>query len=299
MKSSTFSFRAWPLVFALAAAAAAPACGDAEEASTSTGTGGDNNNGGTTGEGLPCDVAQVLASKCWSCHGAKPAGGAPMGLVSYDQLVKPSITDPNTTNVALCVIRMKAMNMPPAGGATAEEIGVLEAWIAAGTPKGTCGTTTDPFGGAVVCTSGKTWVYGEDVSDPMRLQMHPGGACITCHSKQPPPDVPAPLAIGGTVYPTGHEPDECYGIDGTVMTDVKVHIEDSAGNVYDLPVNATGNFLFFEGDGPFVPPYTAKVVSSKGERAMGAPQTSGDCNSCHTVDGNGAGSMAPGRIVMP
>ena len=112
MKSSTFSIRAaWPLALALAAAAA-PACGDGEEASTSTGSGG-NNNGGTTGEGLPCDVADVLASKCWSCHGAKPAGGAPMSLAGYDQLVAASITDPNSSNAALSVARMQAMNMPP------------------------------------------------------------------------------------------------------------------------------------------------------------------------------------------
>lgn len=226
-----------------------------------------------------------------------------MSLTSYDDLVAPSKSDKTKTNVVLAVERMKSTMapMPPGGGATMQEIAVLEAWIAAGTPKGDCkgGMIGDPFGGGVVCTSGKTWTFGTDVSDQMRPQMHPGQACITCHSMQMPPDVPAPLVVAGTVYPTGHEPNDCYGVDGSSMTDVIVRITDSMSHTYDLPVNATGNFLMFEGDGPFVPPYNAKVISSKGERAMSAKQTSGDCNSCHTEQGGGAGSMAPGRIVVP
>jgi hypothetical protein len=44
------------------------------------------------------------------------------------------------------------------------------------------------------------------------------------------------------------------------------------------------------------------VVSGDKERAMTATQTSGDCNSCHTVAGTNtvAGAdPAPGRIVAP
>jgi mono/diheme cytochrome c family protein len=43
-------------------------------------------------------------------------------------------------------------------------------------------------------------------------------------------------------------------------------------------------------------PYTAKVVQNGKTRAMGAAQTSGDCNACHTPTGaNGA----PGRVTIP
>ena len=43
-------------------------------------------------------------------------------------------------------------------------------------------------------------------------------------------------------------------------------------------------------------PFTAKVTYQGRERAMTAPQTSGDCNGCHTQAGaNGA----PGRITLP
>lgn len=295
-RSGVFSFMA---LFSVGSALLISACGDTGSQS-SGGPGGGNGGGGQTGEGLPCDVAKVLADRCWNCHGATPSGGAPMSLAGYDDMVAPSKGDPTKSNAELSVLRMQGNTMPPGGGSTADEIAALQAWIDAGSPKGSCGTVTDPFGGPSVCTSGKTWTFGEDVTDPMFPQMHPGGACITCHEKQPPPDVPAVLYVAGTVYPTGHEPDECYGIDGTVATDLKVHVEDSAGNIYDLPVNATGNFLLSSDSGlPFVPPYSAKVVSSTGERAMSAKQMSGDCNSCHTETGSGAGSMAPGRIVAP
>lgn len=155
----------------------------------------------------------------------------------------------------------------------------------------------NPFGGASVCTSEQTWTLGEDVSDLMRPQMHPGMACNACHATVAPPDAPPIFIVAGTVYPTGHEPDECYGVDGTAQSDVIVQITDSQGQSYDLPVNATGNFILEAG--AFVLPYTAKVISSKGERAMLTPQTSGDCNTCHTEQGGGAGSAAPGRIVVP
>ena len=297
MKSPKSGILPWAVVFFAGIAGALAACGDVEEQSTTTGGG---TNVIPSGEGLPCDVSQVLADRCWSCHGATPAGGAPMSLSGYDQMTAASKGDPSKSNAELSVVRMQAMNMPPGGGATAAEIAVLQDWITAGSPKGTCGVVTDPFGGPIVCTSGKTWTFGEDVSDAMRPQMHPGGACITCHANEPPPDTPPVFFLAGTVYPTGHEPDECYGIDGTAMSDVKVHVEDSAGNVYDLPVEPTGNFLLSPDQGlPFVPPYSAKVVSANGERVMGAKQMSGDCNACHTAAGNGAGSMAPGRIVAP
>jgi hypothetical protein len=43
-------------------------------------------------------------------------------------------------------------------------------------------------------------------------------------------------------------------------------------------------------------PFTAEVIYQGQSVSMTTPQTSGDCNSCHTESGaNGA----PGRIVVP
>jgi hypothetical protein len=46
------------------------------------------------------------------------------------------------------------------------------------------------------------------------------------------------LQIGGTVYPTGHEPNDCYG-----ATSAAVEVTDANGQVTSLPVNESGNFL--------------------------------------------------------
>lgn len=248
---------------------------------------------------LPCEVAETLAARCWTCHGSPPAGGAPMSLVSRADLTRPSHTDPASTFAERAVIRMRATTapMPPAGPrATEAEIVALEAWIAAGTPAGSC-DARDPFDTPVQCTSMRTWPASADEGP----EMHPGGACITCHSAQR--DGPD-LWLGGTVYPSAHEPDDCLGASGG---DTIVEITDADGRVFELVPNASGNFLLEneeEADddyvAPFTPtfryPYRARVLHDGRERAMATPQTSGDCNSCHTVAGaNGA----PGRILLP
>lgn len=258
-------------------------------------------SGTPVGQGLPCDVISALQNKCFTCHGTTPTPGAPMSLITYENLTAPSKSDPSKTYAEVSIARMKSTTapMPPGGGATPDEISILEAWVAAGMPKESCGTiTTDPFAAGTVCTSSKTWTFGEDVSDPMRLQMYPGQACIACHSMQIPPDVPPVFWVGGTVYPTGHEPDNCYGVDGSAMADIIVRVTDNQMRVYDLPVNATGNFLLLP-EVPFEYPYSATVISSKGERPMVEKQMSGDCNACHTEQGGGNYSKAPGRIVVP
>jgi hypothetical protein len=245
-------------------------------------------------------VVEVLQDRCWACHGTTLAQGVPASLASYADLTAPARSDPTKTMAELSVERMKSTTapMPPGGGATAGEIAAMEAWVAAGAPKGSCdGAGGDPFGGGVVCTSGKTWTFGTDVPDAMKPEMHPGRACNTCHSEQPPGEDPPIFLVAGTVYPTGHEPNDCFGVDGTALADVIVRVTDSQGRVYELPVNASGNFFLEEA--LFTLPYSAAVVSSKGERTMAAKQTSGDCNLCHTEQGAGNGSAAPGRIVAP
>jgi len=145
-------------------------------------------------------------------------------------------------------------------------------------PNGDAGL--DPYGTPVKCSSGSTWSGGEGSPE-----MHPGLACIACHARGEGPR----FAVAGTVFPTAHEPDDCYGASSSVT----VVITDSAGKVLDLTTNGAGNFSY---RGTLSLPYTAKVAVNGQERAMGTAQTTGDCNSCHTVTGaNGA----PGRIMAP
>ncbi|HEU4729065.1 MAG TPA: hypothetical protein VFT22_14270 [Kofleriaceae bacterium] len=231
--------------------------------------------------GLPCDVQALLSDRCQGCHGAQLAGGAPVHLMSYDDLVA---TDPTGVTIAQrCLERMKSTSaqMPPspASAATPDEIAMFEAWISAGAPPGDC-TAGGGFGGPAVCTSGNTWTGGNEES-PL---MHPGRACISCHAGGEGPR----FRIAGTVYPTGHEPDDCFG-----ATSATVEITDATGHVTTLPVNSAGNF-FTQNAIAF--PIQVAVVANGMRRAMAGSPPNGDCNSCHTRDG---ANMAPGRIALP
>jgi hypothetical protein len=119
--------------------------------------------------------------------------------------------------------------------------------------------------------------------------MDPGQACIACHTKS---GGEAPrFALGGTLYPSAHEPDNCNG--GPLTPMARVVITGADGASVTLTPNSAGNFSY---SGAIALPYNAKVTYMGRERAMIAKQTSGDCNSCHTEMG---AMMAPGRIMLP
>jgi mono/diheme cytochrome c family protein len=235
---------------------------------------------------IPCDVNTVLQANCLSCHGSPPAA-APISLASYQDLTASSQTDPTKKVVERAVLRMQGTpsQMPPAPAAlvAATDIQVLQSWITAGTPAGSCTVT-----GTATCQSGKSYSGGGGSA-----YMNPGMACITCHKSNG--DGPV-FQIAGTVFPALHEADKCISAVGTSVT---VVITDAAGTVVTLPVNSSGNFSYggSRRSGALQLPFTAKVVAADGKvRAMSSPQENGDCNSCHTV---GGANGAPGRIMAP
>lgn len=280
------------------------------------GTGGktsSTSSGGATG--LPCEVADVINAQCASCHSDPPTAGAPTPLLSAADLQAPAKTDPSVTMAVQSVKRMSAATapMPPAGGASAADIAAFQKWIDAGYPQGDCGGMSMPdpaFTGPSVCTSGKTWKQGCQGA----MEMDPGMPCVACH-KAPTKfgcgsEGPPIFTAAGTVYPTGHEPDRCDGVNGAAMTDVVVVLTGADGTAHNVHPNSVGNFVYdaacqgqgipgCEYSGPLKMPYTAKVVSSKGERVMSEPQTDGDCNLCHTDAAGGNNSNAAGRVVVP
>ena len=280
---------------------------------SAAGPGGNNNNnngsdgGGNNGSGdLPCDVYMLLQNRCVSCHGSPTVGGAPMSLLSKADLTATSFTDPAKTFVDRSVIRMMDTKSPmppaPASAATAAEIKILTDWIAAGTPAGSCGgggdggvVTSDPLNAAPTCTSGQT----APALEFLKEMMGPGEACISCHQQRH----EGPQLVGGTVYPTGHEPNDCVGGSAGItpsITTAQVILIGSDTNKTQFPmtVNANGNFYLSLRRGATPPkfPYTAKVVWNGKERVMSTAQTNGDCNSCHTAVGL---MMAPGRVTLP
>src|SRR5207253_691976 len=131
-----------------------------------------------------------------------------------------------------------------------------------------------------------TWTGGTRGS----ASMNPGIACISCHAAT---GGEAPLfALAGTVYPTAHEPDLCNGVNG-VAAGAQIVIAGADGHMITVTPNAAGNFAY---QGSVALPFQARVVYMGRERIMSTPQSSGDCNGCHTPSGSNG---APGRILLP
>src|SRR5437763_884098 len=103
-----------------------------------------------------------------------------------------------------------------------------------------------PCAAAPACTSGRTCTKGTHGAP----EMSPGAACVTCHSTMNGPD----RAIAGTVYPSGHEPDLCFGADGA--NGVRVVITGADGQSIALTPVPSGNFHLRM---PVMTPFTAKV----------------------------------------
>lgn len=238
------------------------------------------------GSGLPCDVIAALQS-CTTCHGSTPAGGAPMPLVTFEDLAATSPGYAPALMIDRAIARMGDAQrpMPPSGPAPQADIDVLQNWRNAGMPGTGCGTP--PMEPQTVCSSGTTWSWGNEGSS----RMNPGKACIACHSTGEGPR----FVAAGTLYPTIREPDLCNGANGqSTFSGVQVELIDANGTVFPMSVNSAGNFSLQYAT--VVKPYTARVVYQGKTRTMATPQQSGDCNSCHTEKGlNGA----PGRVTLP
>lgn len=264
------------------------ASGTANTAGSSSG--GTNSSGATGSSEFPCDVQKLLAQKCQVCHKADPPGA----LLTSADFRRPSKADPQRTVGDLAVERLSAagaLRMPPAPmeAATADEAAALAGWVQNGAAPATCNegvvVPPDPYDTPLVCSSMTSWAGGNRESPLMR----PGGACIKCHQTE----MEGPtLAIGGTLYPTPHEPDDCNGVASALGA--KIVVTDADGVTHTLNVNGAGNFFLETEDFAF--PYQAKVTYQGRERVMVEPQKNGDCNDCHSQDGR---ENAPGRIFLP
>lgn len=283
------------------------------DAGSGGGNGGGPADGGSSGSGvdggvvvlsseLPCAAYDVLSAHCWTCHGATPTGGAPQSLVTLAELQSAAPGYPGQSNGARSVARMQSSTspMPPAGNAPVptSQVSAFGAWVTAGMAAGSCVADggvpppppdagppppPDPLNAAPTCTSNTYWAGGTRGS----TDMEPGHACISCHSQQGAPT----FTVAGTVFPTGHEPDDCNGspAGGAVVT-----VTDAKGATATFTASTvSGNF---HGSSQLTFPITATVTFKGRTRAMSTAVATGDCNSCHT---QGGASAAPGRVTLP
>ena len=83
---------------------------------------------------LPCAVDNVLKTQCQSCHGTSPIGGAPMALMTYADLTKPAVTQPQRKVYELVKDRVHDTKrpMPPIGSLPAADLSAIDSWVSAG-----------------------------------------------------------------------------------------------------------------------------------------------------------------------
>jgi len=107
--------------------------------------------GSLTARGVPCDVAEVLDRKCNGCHSSPPAFGAPMPLVTADDLHAPARSNPakKVHEIVGTRIHDTVRPMPPSRPLDAPDMAIVDAWLAAGAPRSaaTCADAGSPDGG--------------------------------------------------------------------------------------------------------------------------------------------------------
>lgn len=288
-------------MFAPVLAAAWLSCGDGDTSTDPAGGGPPTGTDAGTDAGedadaadpgpneLPCDVRAAIESACLSCHSSPPTSEAPVSLVSRYSFLGPSSV-PGETLGERTVKRMKNTDapMPPLTEPPAADwhVAVIEAWVAAGMPPGECGAIPEKPA-ETTCQSDDFWTLGDSGSS----NMNPGRPCRACHLTEKPEHA---YYFMGTAFPDFHEEDLCRSPppDGA-----RVEILDNEGNVtLTLLPGPSGNFMS-SSVVPGVPlPYRARLVANGLVRSMSTAQTSGDCNGCHTEQGD---EGAPGRIVWP
>lgn len=284
---------AWLWLSLLSASVIVPACSGSGGSGETTSSSSSSSTGGSVPPDAMCDVLAVLRQQCWSCHGTTLHDSAPSSLVTLEHLKGPSIVDAAQTNAERAVLRMENSNSPMPPGAvtraTAEQIALFKAWIAAGYPTASCGDAAkDPYAAATKCSGEQLDLHQQEGED-----MNAGRACNACHEQvniEQGGDAPL-FTLAGTIFPTAHEPDDCRA---PSAEGAQVEITDAKGKVVVVEANEAGNFFYKEPDLTF--PYTAKVIFEGRERAMARPQQNGACNQCHSAAGT---EDAPGRILLP
>ena len=245
-----------------------------------------SSSGGSTGaagapaaSGLPCDVATYLAAKCASCHGNPPLPSALAGLVTYADLKATSKEDPTKNEAELSVARMKnaASPMPPGAPPPATDVAILEDWIAAGYPMGSCGNGngTAADGGSSVPPPPSVFEGAPAFQAQTGPRAHNAGKdCMSCH-RTGGGEAPR-FSFGGTLYDQSGNP----------VAGAEVRLVDANGKAASVYTGTNGTF-YGEGSGFAAPAQVGVRNASSAKDMVSALQASngGGCSSCHCTGG--------------
>jgi Copper type II ascorbate-dependent monooxygenase, C-terminal domain/Copper type II ascorbate-dependent monooxygenase, N-terminal domain len=143
---------------------------DRPSGGAATGATGSGTSAGTGGGGGGdwCQVQAILRDNCQECHGAQPLFGAPMPLVTFDNLHAHAVTNPSLFVYEMVGRRIHDDKNPMPPPTTnrrlaTQDAAVVDAWIAAGAPAGddpSCSGTTSTTGAGGSGDTGSTSVTG-------------------------------------------------------------------------------------------------------------------------------------------
>lgn len=245
---------------------------------TSGAAGASSDPGASAGSGVPCDVATYLSMACLSCHNDPPIPSALAALVTYDQLMATAKEDPTKNEAELSLARMKDASrpMPPGAPPSASDVAILENWINAGYPKGSCG-------GAGAGDSGTGGPPPPPPPPPASVfdgapafalvtgsRAHNAGQdCMHCHTQA---NGEAPqLSFGGTLYDGAGNP----------VAGAEVRLVDANNNA--TVVHTGSNGTFYRMGGPIAAPahVGARDASNSADMISALASNGGACSSCH------------------
>lgn len=110
---------------------------------------------GGAGQPIPCEVAAVMESACWSCHGATRQFTAPMSLVTYEDFHAAAPSNPARKVYELVGERIHhpTSPMPPIPNPRLDDaqLALVDAWLGGGAAAGTqseCSSAGGPMGGS-------------------------------------------------------------------------------------------------------------------------------------------------------
>jgi hypothetical protein len=92
---------------------------------------------GAAATGLPCETQDVLERNCQGCHAAEPRYGAPMPLVTADDLMAPAASDPSMSVFEMVSLRIHDGDrpMPPTGLMEPGDLRAVDDFITGGLPR--------------------------------------------------------------------------------------------------------------------------------------------------------------------
>jgi hypothetical protein len=243
------------------------------------GAGGTQGAGGAASTpGLPCDVATYLAMKCQSCHGSPPIPSALAALVSVTDLKATAKEDPTKNEAELSVARMKdaARPMPPGALPSAADVAVLQDWISAGYPTGSCAARGGGDGGASPPPPPPPASVFKDapafVARTGPSAHNAGKDCMSCH-RNGGGEAPR-FSFGGTLYDASGKP----------VAGAEVRVLDANGKATSVYTSATGTF--YSGATFAAPAHVGLRNATASEDMLTLLDAQGGaCSSCHCSGG--------------